>query len=216
MLKTVFLLSIALNVMFASAQDSLLVQSNAEISDSIIDPQIQYIKRLENGFLLVRLDFQRRKIDYFEKFENFKESEKVKKEAFRINQIIVSTFDSIFNFCPVLFFANEDSKKVVSQNFEEVQFYNSKFEVVSNLKLTKENYLIGEFGFIEQDAIDEAVTKSSMSAFVIRDIDFKQLRPPFPYYTRFYPLVKSTKRYDLPVRKINKKLHEFAIESNFQ
>ena len=53
-----------------------------------------------------------------------------------------------------------------------------------------------------------------MSAFVIRDINFKQLRSPFPYYTRFHPLVKSSQRYNLPVRKMNKKLNEFAIESS--
>ena len=214
MLKTLFFLSIVLIFTSTTAQDSIVTKSTIENPDSTIEIPIQNITKLKNGVLLVRLDFQRRRIDYFEKFENFKESEKIKMEAFEVNQVIVSTFDSIFNFCPVYFFAIEDSKKILSQNFDEVQFYNSKFETVSNLGLTKYNYLIGEFGFIEQDAIDEAVTKSSMSAFVIRDINFKQLRSPFPYYTRFYPLVKSSQRYNLPVRKMNKKLNEFAIESS--
>jgi len=181
---------------------------------------------LKEGVLLVRLNFQKQKIAYFEKYNNTKEVAKIKEKALKVNTEIIDAFNTYFKFCKVYFFAMDDSRKVLDGKLDEVSFYNKDGVEDPSIKYTGDNFFVGEFGYIEQDTTSyykgstpstnndkdpEGKTyyggsKNNKSAFVIRDRNFIQLRDPFPYYVgyKYFGTLKS--RYRSPIRKLNEKL----------
>ena len=190
---------------------------------------LKSISELKDGVLLVRLDFQQRKIDYYTKYKNYKEVERIKKKQDKINTEIVAAFNELFDFCNVYFFRMSDSRKLLDGKYDSVVFYNNQLEPDTTVSMANKKWFVAEFGYIEQDTNyyyssstpttsnsdnPEGIayyggSKNNKSALVIRDATFTQLRDPFPYYVGFNYFGSVKKRYRLPVQKLNKKLHNY-------
>jgi len=223
-------------IMFAlisNAQEEATFPGNAEYRRQRKTAARKSIKELKAGVLLVRLDFQQRKIDYFTKYENFQEVERIQKKQSKINAEIADAFNTHYNFCEVYFFRMNDSRKLLQGKYDSVLFFNSQLEPDSSVNLEDRTWFVAEFGYIEQDTSifysgasptpqnednPAGVTyyggsKNNKSALVIRNDKFDQLRDPFPYYVGFNYFGSVKKRYRLPVQKLNRHLHNYFNNS---
>lgn len=229
--KILFLTFILTSTVFA--QERATISKNKEDRDTRKEVSQRSIQELKEGVLLVRLDFQQRRIDYFEKYNNHKEVERVKAKQKKVNDEIRDAFNTYYTFSEVYYFAMSDSRKLLDGKLDSVTFYNGEGNVDSSLDLEEKDYYIAEFAFVEQDTATyysgsaptpnnpdnpEGKTyyggsKNGRSALVIRNAKFQQLRHPFPYYAAYsyFGLVK--KRYRLPVRKINSQLNNYLAKA---
>ncbi len=164
---------------------------------------------MKEGVLLVRLDFKQKEIAYFEKYDNTKEANKIKKKQNEINQYIIDSFDSLFQFCPVYFFSTKDSRNILEGRMNEVVFFNLQCKPDSMIKWEGASFFIAEFGRIEGDTTLEERSKFSAAALIIRSSNFKQLRDPFPYYSIYHEWGIKKKKFRMPTRRMSENLDLF-------
>ena len=168
---------------------------------------------LHEGVLLVRLNFKEEQVKYFEKFNNTKEVDRIRKTELKLNLNIIKAFNDLYKFSPVYFFGMTDSRLVAEGKFNEVTFYNNQGLADSSIKLKSNNILIAEFGMVEADTSNNQGATTSMSALVVRSNEFVQLRDPFPFYAGYFPVVRAKKRFRMPVLRLNERLHNFYLKS---
>ena len=187
------------------------------------------ISKLKDGTLLVRLDFDKQKVNYFEKYKNFKEAEKVRAKAYKVNIEIIEAFRTNYKFSKVYYFAMDDSRKILEGKLDEVVFYDTMGVEDLSIRVENTDYFIAEFTYIEQDTSQyysgstpstnntnnpDGVayyggSKNNRSALVIRDKHFVQLREPFPYFAAYRHFGMVSKRYREPVRRLEEKLVKY-------
>ena len=114
---------------------------------------IEQIKLLKDGSLMVRLHTRQRSIDAMRKAGKDKQAAKLEQHQKELNQTIADTFNNDFRFCPVYFFSSEYTVPIKNGEWEEVVFLNDSLEADSSITLANTNFLIEEFGYIEQDTI---------------------------------------------------------------
>ncbi len=164
---------------------------------------------MKEGVLLVRLDFKSKEVAYYEKYNNTKAANKLKKKQIEVNQYIIEAFDSLFNFCPVYFFGEKDSRNILEGRMNEVIFDNLNCEPDTSVKWKNESFFIAEFGRIEGDTTLEESSKLSAAALIIRDNKFKQLRDPFPYFSIYHEWGIKKKKFRMSARRMNESLDIF-------
>lgn len=184
---------------------------------------------LKGGVLLVRLDLQQRRIDYFTKYNNMEEVERVKAKMLEENKAIMDAFKTYYTFTPVYFFSMEDSEILLKSGIEELTFYNEDVAPDPALHPSSEVFFIADFSFIEQDttAFLSAKTptpnqennpegrtyyggsKTTKPALVLRDDRMTQLREPFPFYYGYTYFGRVQKRYRNPVMRWQKQLDDY-------
>lgn len=212
---------------YAIAQEHATVQDLIAQKEERIKIARQAIQDLKNGVLLVRLDFDRKEQEYYNKFDNTDAAEKVRRKAQQKNIEIIDAFKTYYKFSPVYYFDISDSRNLLEGNLDKVTFYNDSAQADEGITLSGANYFIAEFGYVEPDTIsyysgstptpdDEenpegkkyySSGKTSKPALVIRDKSFNQLREPFPYYVGYAYHGSTKKRYRLPVKKLEEKLN---------
>tara|TARA_R110002072_G_scaffold172042_1_gene325818 strand:+ start:13990 stop:14751 length:762 start_codon:yes stop_codon:yes gene_type:complete len=173
---------------------------------------IELIGQLKDGAILVALDFKKKEIAYFEKYENIKEATKIREEQQEINLQIMHSFDSLFTYCEVYFFDSDDLRHFVNKQIDSIKFYNKQCQIDNSIALSQDFFLVGNFGHVEQISSSDSIynsSKNSLSAFVLRDENLVQLRNPFPFYSQFHPLGSVKKRYNMPVRKLQNRLESY-------
>ena len=220
------LLILILFVLPVSAQERATIPTLKKAREKRKAAAKQNIVKLKDGILLVRLDFDKRKVAYYEKYNNTSEARKVREKALKVNTEIIDAFNTYYTFSKVYYFAMDDSRKILDGKLDEVVFYDSTGAEDPSIKVSDAEYFIAEFTYIEQDTTTyysgstpstnsttdpEGTTyyggsKNNRSALVIRDKNFLQLRDPFPYFSTYkhFGLVKT--RYRAPVRKLEEKL----------
>jgi hypothetical protein len=194
---------------FTYSQEDITVSELKEKRKQRKETAIKQITELKDATLFVRLDFDQKQVDYYTKYENFEEAEKVKVKAQERNTNIVDAFKTHYDFCPVVYFRSEDSRHLLKGEMDSVAFYNVDGEIDVNIQIDG-MYFIAEFGNVEPDELNSSGdTKTSKPALVIRDQQFNQLRDPFPYFHGYLPQGSVKKRYRTPVKKWTEKLHAF-------
>lgn len=180
------------------------------------------IAELENGTLLVRLDFRQREVDYYLSKGNAKEASRVTEEQLKINRSIVEAFEKNYTFSSVYFFPMKDSEFIASHQFDSVTFYTTSFEIDSVFSPEANAYLIAEFGKTRQDTTkyysDNVPNtsrenpkekqyygggKNTRSALIVMARDFNQIREPFPYFAPYSGLNSIKNRFQGPVDRLN-------------
>lgn len=189
----------------------------------------QNIYLLREGSLLVRLDVQQPKIDYFTRYNNIEEVERIREEVRAEGLAIMDAFRTYYFFCKVYFFSSEDSRNLLQEGPDAVTFFNDSLKPDPNIRPATEAYFVAEFSFVEQDTTsyysgstptpnDEnnpegktyyGGSKTSKPALVIRDKEFLQLRDPFPFYVGYSYFGRVKKRYRLPVKKLQEQLEAY-------
>jgi hypothetical protein len=190
------------------------------------------IKKLKESQLLVRLHTNQNQYGYLNAIGKKKEAERIKKLQEEFNKRVIKSFNTHFNFCPVLFFYVENTPQLKEGKVERI-FLNENLEVTENYVFNDSLYYIGEFGTTDEDTakvfsgyrmvrtdsgtVEKVATYTSgsglgVSAFVIRNMDFYQLIDPFPYIRSFkgLPLLESSP--ETTVRKLDTKLKELYEE----
>lgn len=187
-------------------------------------------EELNGGFLLVRLSFRQKQVDYLMQRDS-SEAKKVQEKAMSKNLKITKAFQDKYTFSGVYFFEASDSKHLKNQEFDSVTFYDHNLQVVDASLLQSDNYLIGEFGRIQQDtaqyyAGDRIYTqhskektkvyyggsKNGREAFIIMDRNFQQIRKPFPYFSPLQPFMSEQGRYRKALVVLEEKFEKYGKE----
>ena len=187
------------------------------------------VQELNNTALLVRLKSYKKQLDLLtdDKYKSRKEA--IIKHRDEENQEIMDAFNDKFHFCPVYFFYNSDSKKVLEKEFDGV-FINSELKKDPNIIFSLDTFLVGELGYAttdssifygsgdvykngvnEADGYSKSGTKSSdfdNYGFSIRNQEFTIIQKPFPGFTSgYYAFIK--RKPDAIVEKLNKDLYKY-------
>lgn len=190
----------------------------------------EHISQLKSGALLVRLQSKKNTISILRKSGNDQQADIIEKKQAEENLCIIQAFRQKFQFCPTYFFYNDFTNQIINNQIENIIFLNDSLKPDSTIKLNYKFLYIAEFGNISHDTakyISKRIPDSSakaqapivnynyvgsditFGALIIKTIELKQLKRPFPYYARTsvtLPIKKSSKK---AVRKLNNKLNAF-------
>lgn len=187
------------------------------------------IKNLKEGILLVRLDSRSEEIKFLREHNRAKRAKKMETRMYGRNLTIVSTFKKHFSFCPVYFFEDTFSVQVLKGDFSNVLFYNDSLKQDQSIVVNSSNYFIAEHGFTQGDTTsyrqDFYIEKNenglvkeqkrhseenlNISAFVIRDKSFVQLREPFPYYSKIVGRNPSKGLIQIRIKQFSEAIEDF-------
>jgi hypothetical protein len=147
------------------------------------------IKALRNGILLVRLSDAKKQIQALEERGYAEKALEVYNQKSRENRRIIAAFDTIYDFSKVSFFYSSSSAKIAAGNYEEALLNYGQIADTLQVPFDEQPVFIADFGPLKNpDALDNDVNSYSsgisFEALRIMDRNFKQLKRPFPYYTR--------------------------------
>lgn len=176
------------------------------------------IKKLRNGYLLVRLTSDKRKVEELKRQVAANPSDKkiAKKLANTIaqrkefNDKLRSAFSDHYDFSKVLYFYDYDAKKLLAGDMAGI-FLNDSFEIDSDISLTTTDFLVLSEG---------SAGDSGIEAYIVHNANLEPLTKPFPYYYRrndffkvFFSVFdsKSSKyrSHDKVVKDINESFYNF-------
>jgi len=190
-----------------------------------IDSKRQIVA-LHNGVLLVRLKQKLKSIDALKKRDKEKLANKIELKQKNRNSYIIDAFKLRFNFCPVYFFYSSDSKHVRNNNLDSVSFINDSSIIDNSIILSDTNFYIAEFGHIEPEEaftyqssvhVPKNETRNTYSgssnfsfkAVTVKTKNFKQLKEPFPYYSKESSGANKRANINTAVNKLNLNLKRF-------
>ncbi len=134
------------------------------------------LQALKSGFLLVRLDDKKTEIDYYLKYNNTDEANRIKSQLDKIDEQIRLAFTKYFTMCPVYYFKMSDTRNLLDENYDAVQVYDAQGQLTTKVNLSTGNFFIAEFGVANQDEVTndedvndgEYIERMALSALVIR------------------------------------------------
>ncbi|MCO6498838.1 MAG: hypothetical protein J5I47_00480 [Vicingus serpentipes] len=187
---------------------------------------VNHITQLKKGVLLVRLSQKNNSINAMRKAGKTELADKLVHENWLRNKEIVAAFRGYFDFCPVYFFYSEYSSYVTKNQLDKIVFLNDNLEADSSIKVSNDVFYVAEFTSIEpgsknyaksdylaeneKESINGGSSGITLTALVIKDKKFKQLRKPFPYYVREFkelPIERSVKNV---IIKMDLQLNQFS------
>lgn len=205
-------------------------KSNAELKELEKAAAIQNIRDLKSGILLFRLNTRSQEIEYYLKYDNVKAAENVAAKQRLENERIVTAFRKKFDFCEVYFFPDTLSRRILDKKWDELVFYNDSLQIDTTIHPTFEHVFIAEKGITEGRQSEGYVSDTYISSdengthkkkrmydeanlnvpgIIIRDQNFVQLQPPFPYFVKVFNEWPTQGRYFVKVLLLNEKLHNF-------
>ena len=175
------------------------------------------LQDLKSGFLLVRLEDKKTEIEYYLKYNNVDEANKIKEKQEKIDEQIRLAFTKHYTMCPVYYFKMSDTRNLLDEKYDKVKVYDAQGQLTSNVDLASGNFFIAEFGVANQDEVtnEEEVNggvymeRLALSALVIRQSTMLELRDPFPYFVKYNTMGALKSRYMGPVKKMQVKLTAF-------
>lgn len=228
-MKKIILFNLIISHLFisqiANAQADIAVLKVATITEeTLINKGLEsteraaiYIQNLkENGALLVRLTSRKRSLEKYRAFKQHAIARNIEQRQRKLNLQLVTLLRAHFDFCPIYFFYDYDSPKILNKEFTKV-FLNDQLELDENIKLIQSFFLTAEVGPVRETKPDQPkadenyhINRGNLSeAFVIKDANFTQLKSPFPFWVK-----ASFKKFlHRKIKKINKKLHSFYLQT---
>lgn len=224
MKKYIILLLLLSCTFFSYAQNT--PPSNAEMR---LRADTNYLN-LVNGVLLVRLSNPQKKIAALRKYGYAEEANNIQIQQDNENKEIIKSFKDEFSFCKTYFFFSEHSNNVRAKDFSEPIFLDENLNIDPAIRLTKNNFLIAEFGHVTKDPASykdfyakdnkDGYTRHTtywggpdlhFGALRMMSDQFVQLRRPFPRYVRTFNSLGILKRsVKKTVLLFNKKLNDYA------
>lgn len=210
-MKTLFFfLLIGLNL---QAQDLTKVENRKKA----MEVAKKNLQDLKSGFLLVRLEDKKTEIEYYLKYNNLDEANKIKEKQAKIDEQIRLAFTNHYTMCPVYYFKMSDTRNLLDEKYDMVKVYDAQGQLTSGVDLASGNFFIAEFGVANQDEVtnEEEVNggvymeRLALSALVIRQSTMLELRDPFPYFVKYNTMGALKSRYIGPVKKMQAKLTAF-------
>lgn len=188
------------------------------------------IREMKESVLLVRLRTSEFKIQAMKEAGMSELAKEAEAEQYEENLEIAEAFSKHFDFAPVYYFYSHCSDQIIVHQFNGC-LMNSALEPVNVNESAIINFFIAEFWFVEKDetpyfshySFDYDTTgykerrknyyggtELGPDALILRDNNFRQLKPPFPFYVRTYegfPILRRSKA--KTVQKLNENLHEY-------
>ncbi len=207
---------------------SLQVIGQKQPSEKQINAR-ENIKKLHDGFLLVRLQTRSKSLDMIRERGMEEKAAEIEADIKAKNEEIIQAFQDEYDFSPVYFFNSQDSKSFKEGRYDQMAIFNAEGKAVG-LDLSKGNFLIAEFGNVQADTakydgdyvyvkgdsgVQQEKTYTSspdlgFGALIIMSYEFIQLNDPFPSYVRTFDSIFFLKRKPSKVvKKMNAKLHTF-------
>ncbi|MFK7756912.1 MAG: hypothetical protein AB8B53_08290 [Flavobacteriales bacterium] len=180
----------------------LCTLANAGLGQTSSEEQIL---RLKNGVILVRLSTKEATINALNERGLTNKAKEVERYTKLNNLAWIQAFRGEFTFCPVYFFYSNESKKIRTNELDQVEFLDDALNPTNYKPEKGVDYLIGDI-----TNIDPEYSNATFEALIIKDAGFNQLKRPFPYYVRTFNTIFFLKRKpNKVVRKMNIKLKEF-------
>jgi len=184
-----------------------------------IDSKRQILE-IHNGVLLVRLKQKQKSIDALRKRGREKFANKIELKQKSRNKYIIDAFNTRFDFCPVYFFYSSDSKHIRNNKLDSISFLNDSLLKDNSITFKDSIFYVAEFGHIEPEEtftyqssthLSKGETRStyngssdfSFKAVTIKTKDFKQLKEPFPYYSKESSGTNKRANINAAVSKLN-------------
>lgn len=193
------------------------------------------LQELKRTALLVRLRGYKKQIDAYSERGDTAMVKLMKQKRDEHNQSIIDAFATEFDFCPVYFFYNFDTKKIKDKDFKNV-FVNKSLEIDGTIEFDLDTFLIGELGYTLTDTmlspshVDRYKNRHNMSegyvsydqvesdighyGFNIRNQDFVFLDKPFPgFISGYFAFLRRSD--DVVIKKLNIELYKFNEKSGY-
>lgn len=171
------------------------LEENKEPSGKELEDQEDMSVLGKGGVLLVRLNYQRNLIDWYEKNNRFIEADSIRKTNDTFNLELMQAFRKYYKYTPVYFFKDEKSYDVASGNTHGV-FVNDQLETDTTISIGNKSFLIAEVGFVE------SFTGSTIdNMLVVLNAKFKQMKSPFPYSTNNLKAFQTYRRFLVNVKE---------------
>jgi len=167
------------------------------------------LKELKRTALLVSLRGYKRQLDALRKVGDTTRFKLVEQKRDNLNRSIMDAFAKEFDFCPVYFFYNYDTRKIKDREFNNV-FLAYDLKIDSTIQFNLDTFLIGELGYTVTDTsvttnhsvvykngfnmadgyAESETIESDIShyGFYIRNQDFSFIGKPFPSFISGYVL----------------------------
>lgn len=139
------------------------------------------LQELKKTALLVRLRGYKNQISSLEEKGDTLRVKLIKQKRDEQNRSVVNAFSSDFDYCPVYFFYNYDTKKIKNKDFKNV-LLNKNLEIDSSIVFNLDTFLVGELDYTKLDS----TTDFSNYGFSIKDQNFEVLPKPFPRFVSGY------------------------------
>ena len=199
----------------------------AETAHYLADKQICHLK---NGALLVRIHSRNKVAEAVMRNGDKLLGEELLRKQRERNRDIYEAFEKHWDFCPVYFFEAEASKAVKDIHRENIIFLGEELKRDPEIRFPQGNFLTAEFGTLPESRSDVFELRymqengewmvelhnnpdksaGNFSAFHIMSNHFSRLSSPFPYFVRTYDDLVFRRQPSAAIRKMNKRLHEFA------
>ena len=201
--------------------------NSRETAQYLAEKQICHLK---NGALLVRIYSRNKVAEAVSRTGDKLMGEEMLRKQQERNREIYEAFEKHWDFCPVYFFEAESSTAVKSINRENIIFLGEKLERDTDIRFPEGNFLTAEFGTLSGRSEDTFELRyiddggnwmveihdspqkgiGTFSAFHIMSNTFADLFSPFPHFVRTYDDLIFRRQPSVAVRKMNKRLHDFA------
>lgn len=220
--------TIIIILLFTLFTSNLSAQETKKISyrkQCKIDSKRQILE-IHDGVLLVRLKQKQKSIDALRKRGRVKLAKKIELKQQNRNKYIIDAFNARFDFCPVYFFYSSDSKHIRNNNLDSISFLNDSLLKDNSITFKDSIFYVAEFGHIEpeetftyQSSVHTSKNETiatysgssdfSFKAVTIKTKDFKQLKEPFPYYSKESSGANKRANINAAVRKLDLILKRF-------
>jgi len=177
--------------------------------------------------ILVQLNTESNKINYFLNHNKPEEADRIKNEAAKISIAARNDFKAHFSFCPVYFFADTNYNLIKARKFNGV-LLNSDGSIAHDIAITSNDtcYYIAIFGHAQSEVrpthtnnkVEQDPTYLLGRGLVILDYRFEQLPPTefhYVYKMDYYDLfAKPDPRYSYKSKKYDMEYYPSANRLN--
>lgn len=203
----VLLFSASISAQDAYKKDVYGFKINSRTRQGKINKVTAYnqIKELKEGVLLVRLKTKQKSIEALKKKGNAEMAAALSAKQNIENERLIESFQKEFTYCPVYFVYSHDSKKIINQEFDAVNFVSKKPTSEDFEKLKRGDFFTAEFGKIQGNITDYRDSTNQITytyssdldfkALVMMDNNFRQLQRPFPFAIRTQSITDKTIRF---------------------
>lgn len=175
-----------------------------QISEKSVD--LSPIKKLKDGFLLVRLRSIEKQMEMLRFKRQRSAAYQLRTETKKKNAQIVKAFSNSFSFAPVYFFYSKYSRQIRMNSLDSIVLDDELLPV--NYDLIKDKtFLVAEFAEIQPPA-----DGAGLPALILRDEQLNQLKKPFPFYVRTSILTGESMEKSA-VEQLQLNLENYLIES---
>jgi len=226
----ILILSVSSTDAYSQTDTILTSKSHKELTKVAVEQ----ITKLESGTLLVMLHSRKNSINALKKSGQTDLANSVRAKQEKLNKTLINAFNSVFNFCPVYFFMNDELPLVTNNELDRVTFLDNDLNPNKGIKPEVTYFLICEYGNINSDpdahfghnyydqtgkglekkSANYTSTNFGFRALVISDQTSRQLRKPFPYYVKSNESISFDKNAVKMVKKLNSKLLKYYNRNN--